>query len=154
MGETPGYVPPDADQAEVESERLGNVLVLVRAIYRVEAVAMTVEQLLEAGQAIDSMVQAIPGRERRVINARYGLETGIAQTYKDIGVSMKKTAETARVLRHRGLNHLTHPSLRGALDRIVLPNNPAISLNGMEFGDHSFAFKRPPPRDEFRELSR
>ena len=61
---------------------------------------------VEAAAVLDSLT----GRERRVLQLRFGLEDGRARTLEDVGRELNVTRERIRQIEAKALTKLRHPS--------------------------------------------
>jgi len=72
-------------------------------------------------QAVHDLVRRLPRRLRRVVVARYGLDSAPPLSYAQIGVSSGRSGERARQLHSEALVWMRHPAysqtLRGLLER-------------------------------------
>jgi RNA polymerase primary sigma factor len=59
---------------------------------------------------IDSVLQTLPGRERRVLELRFGLADGKPRTLEEVGREFGITRERIRQIEAKTLSKLRHPS--------------------------------------------
>jgi RNA polymerase primary sigma factor len=75
-------------------------------------------QLLK--EQVAAVLNSLTGRERRVLQLRFGLENGRARTLEEVGKEFKVTRERIRQIEAEALRKLRHPSrsrkLRGYLE--------------------------------------
>jgi RNA polymerase primary sigma factor len=75
-------------------------------------------QLLK--EQVAAVLDSLTGRERRVLQLRFGLEDGRARTLDEIGKEFNVTRERIRQIEAKALRKLRHPSrsrkLRGYLE--------------------------------------
>jgi len=65
-------------------------------------------QLLK--EQVATVLNSLTGRERRVLQLRFGLEDGRARTLEEIGKEFHLTRERIRQIEERALRKLRHPS--------------------------------------------
>ena len=56
------------------------------------------------------MLDSLTGRERRVLQLRFGLEDGRARTLEEVGKEFNVTRERIRQIEAKALRKLRHPS--------------------------------------------
>jgi RNA polymerase primary sigma factor len=75
-------------------------------------------QLLK--EQVAAVLDSLTGRERRVLQLRFGLEDGQARTLEEVGKEFNVTRERIRQIEAKALRKLRHPSrsrkLRGYLE--------------------------------------
>jgi RNA polymerase sigma factor RpoD-like protein len=75
-------------------------------------------QLLK--EQVEAVLDSLTGRERRVLQLRFGLEDGRARTLEEVGKEFNVTRERIRQIEAKALRKLRHPSrarkLRGYLE--------------------------------------
>ena len=75
-------------------------------------------QLLK--EQVEAVLDSLTGRERRVLQLRFGLEDGRARTLEEVGKEFKVTRERIRQIEGQALRKLRHPSrsrkLKGYLE--------------------------------------
>jgi RNA polymerase primary sigma factor len=95
--------------------RLGDLIEDRAAVVPAEAAA---HQLLK--EQVVAVLDSLTGRERRVLQLRFGLEDGRARTLEEIGTEFHVTRERIRQIEAKALRKLRHPSrsrkLRGYLE--------------------------------------
>jgi RNA polymerase primary sigma factor len=100
---------------EDEDVRLGDLIEDPRAISPAEAAW---QQLLK--EQVEAVMGSLTGRERRVLNLRFGLGDGRPRTLEEVGQSFGITRERVRQIEAEALRKLRHPSrsrkLRGFLE--------------------------------------
>jgi RNA polymerase primary sigma factor len=103
---------PVGDEAD---RTLGDFIEDTAAPVPAEAAA---RQLLK--EQVAAVLQSLNGRERRVLELRFGLEDGRARTLEEVGREFNLTRERIRQIEARALRKLRHPSrsrkLKGYLD--------------------------------------
>ena len=99
---------------EEEDALLGDFIEDTRAIAPLDAAS---QQLLR--EQIETVLDSLTGRERRVLVLRFGLEDGHARTLEEVAKSFGLTRERIRQIEAHALRKLRHPSrsrkLRGYL---------------------------------------
>jgi RNA polymerase primary sigma factor len=60
---------------------------------------------------LDKTLEALPERERRIIEMRFGLDDGYSRTLEEVGVELGLTRERIRQLEKEALAKLRHPKL-------------------------------------------
>lgn len=60
---------------------------------------------------LEKTLEALPARERRIIELRFGLEDGYCRTLEEVGVELGLTRERIRQLEKEALAKLRHPKL-------------------------------------------
>jgi RNA polymerase primary sigma factor len=65
-------------------------------------------QLLK--EQVEAVLDSLTGRERRVLQLRYGLEDGRARTLEEVGKEFNVTRERIRQIEAKALRKLRHPS--------------------------------------------
>ena len=63
------------------------------------------------------MLDSLTGRERRVLQLRFGLEDGRARTLEEVGKEFNVTRERIRQIEAKALRKLRHPSRSAASSR-------------------------------------
>jgi RNA polymerase primary sigma factor len=100
---------------EEEDSHLGDFIEDRGALAPAEAA--TNQQLKEQ---IEAVLDSLTGRERRVLQLRFGLEDGRARTLEEVGKDFHVTRERIRQIEAQALRKLRHPSrsrkLRGYLE--------------------------------------
>ena len=66
-------------------------------------------QKMLSSQIIESMIESLSPREKRVLDLRYGLEDGISYTLEKIGQKLGVTRERVRQLERQALRRLRNP---------------------------------------------
>ena len=64
---------------------------------------------INAARNIDDAIAKLTSREQKVINMRYGLETGYPETLEEVGKELGVTRERARQIEAKALRKLRHP---------------------------------------------
>ena len=95
----------DAPIGEEEDSRLGDFIEDRGAVAPAEAAS---HQLLKEQMA--AVLDSLTGRERRVLQLRFGLEDGRARTLEEIGKEFNVTRERIRQIEAKALRKLRHPS--------------------------------------------
>jgi RNA polymerase primary sigma factor len=76
------------------------------------------DQLLK--EQVEAVLDSLTGRERRVLQLRFGFEDGRARTLEEVGKEFNVTRERIRQIEEKALRKLRHPSrsrkLRGYLE--------------------------------------
>ena len=57
-----------------------------------------------------AVLDSLNGRERRILQLRYGLEDGRARTLEEVGKEFNVTRERIRQIEGKALRKLRHPS--------------------------------------------
>jgi RNA polymerase sigma factor RpoD-like protein len=100
---------------EDEDSHLGDFIADRRALAPAEAASY---QLLK--EQVEAVLDSLTGRERRVLQLRFGLEDGRVRTLEEIGKEFSVTRERIRQIEAKALRKLRHPSrsrkLRDYLD--------------------------------------
>ena len=95
----------DKPMGEEEDSRLGDFIEDHGAIAPAEAVS---HQLLK--EQVEAVLDSLTGRERRVLQLRFGLEDGRARTLEEVGKEFNVTRERIRQIEAKALRKLRHPS--------------------------------------------
>jgi RNA polymerase primary sigma factor len=90
---------------EEEDARLGDFIEDTEAIAPLEAAT---NQLLK--EQLDAVMDSLTGRERRVLELRFGLADGRARTLEEVGRDFGITRERIRQIEAHALRKLRHPS--------------------------------------------
>ena len=85
--------------------QLGDLIEDRSAVVPAEAAA---QQLLK--EQVAAVLDSLTGRERRVLQLRFGLEDGRARTLEEIGTEFHVTRERIRQIEAKALRKLRHPS--------------------------------------------
>jgi RNA polymerase primary sigma factor len=100
---------------EEEDSHLGDLIEDTDAVAPLEAAT---QQLLR--EQVESVLESLNGRERRVLELRFGLADGRARTLEEVGKEFGATRERVRQIEAIALRKLRHPSrsrkLRGYMD--------------------------------------
>ncbi len=100
---------------EEEDSHLGDFIEDRGALAPAEAAS---HQLLK--EQVEAVLDSLTGRERRVLQLRFGLEDGRARTLEEVGKEFNVTRERIRQIEAKALRKLKHPSrsrkLRSFLD--------------------------------------
>jgi RNA polymerase primary sigma factor len=100
---------------EEEDSHLGDLIEDTDAVAPLEAAT---QQLLR--EQVESVLESLNGRERRVLELRFGLADGRARTLEEVGKEFGVTRERVRQIEAIALRKLRHPSrsrkLRGYMD--------------------------------------
>ena len=59
---------------------------------------------------MESVLEGLTGRERRVLQLRFGLEDGRTRTLEEVGREFNVTRERIRQIEAKALRKLRHPS--------------------------------------------
>jgi RNA polymerase primary sigma factor len=90
---------------EEENSHLGDFIEDRGALAPAEAAS---QQLLK--EQVAAVLDSLTGRERRVLQLRFGLEDGRARTLEEIGKEFNVTRERIRQIEAKALRKLRHPS--------------------------------------------
>ena len=90
---------------EEEDSHLGDFIEDRGALATAEAAS---HQLLK--EQVESVLDSLTGRERRVLQLRFGLEDGRARTLEEVGKEFNVTRERIRQIEAKALRKLRHPS--------------------------------------------
>jgi RNA polymerase sigma factor RpoD-like protein len=100
-----GPVSLDAPIDEEEDSHLGDFIEDPAALAPAEAAT---HQLLK--EQVAAVLGSLTGRERRVLQLRFGLEDGRARTLEEVGKEFNVTRERIRQIEAKALRKLRHPS--------------------------------------------
>jgi RNA polymerase primary sigma factor len=95
----------DKPMGEEEDSRLGDFIEDSSALAPAEAAS---HQLLK--EQVEAVLDSLTGRERRVLQLRFGLEDGRARTLEEVGKEFNVTRERIRQIEAKALRKLRHPS--------------------------------------------
>jgi RNA polymerase primary sigma factor len=95
----------DKPIGQEEDSRLGDFIEDREALAPAEAAS---HQLLK--EQVESVLDSLTGRERRVLQLRFGLEDGRARTLEEVGKEFNVTRERIRQIEAKALRKLRHPS--------------------------------------------
>jgi RNA polymerase sigma factor RpoD-like protein len=95
----------DKPMGEEEDSRLGDFIEDRGALAPAEAAS---HQLLK--EQVEAVLDSLTGRERRVLQLRFGLEDGRARTLEEVGKEFNVTRERIRQIEAKALRKLRHPS--------------------------------------------
>ena len=95
----------DTPIGEEENKTLGDFIEDPTALAPAEAAA---RRLLKEHVAV--VLESLTGRERRVLQLRFGLEDGRARTLEEVGKEINVTRERIRQIEAKALRKLRHPS--------------------------------------------
>ncbi|MFI5258774.1 MAG: sigma-70 family RNA polymerase sigma factor, partial [Candidatus Limnocylindrales bacterium] len=90
---------------EEEDAHLGDFIEDRGALAPADAAA---RQLLK--EQVAAVLNSLSGRERRVLQLRFGLEDGRARTLEEVGKEFNLTRERIRQIEEKALRKLRHPS--------------------------------------------
>src|SRR6186997_834185 len=90
---------------EEEDSHLGDFIEDRGALAPAEAAS---NQLLK--EQVEAVLDSLTGRERRVLQLRFGLEDGRARTLEEVGKEFNVTRERIRQIEAKALRKLRHPS--------------------------------------------
>jgi RNA polymerase sigma factor RpoD-like protein len=90
---------------EEEDSHLGDFIEDRGALAPAEAAS---HQLLK--EQVENVLDSLTGRERRVLQLRFGLEDGRARTLEEVGKEFNVTRERIRQIEAKALRKLRHPS--------------------------------------------
>src|SRR5213592_3548616 len=90
---------------EEEDSHLGDFIEDRGALAPAEAAS---HQLLK--EQVEAVMDSLTGRERRVLQLRFGLEDGRARTLEEVGKEFNVTRERIRQIEAKALRKLRHPS--------------------------------------------
>ena len=97
---------------EEEDSHLGDFIEDRGALAPAEAAS---HQLLK--EQVEAVLDSLTGRERRVLQLRFGLEDGRARTLEEVGKEFNVTRERIRQIEAKALRKLRHPSRSRASSR-------------------------------------
>ncbi len=100
-----GPVSLDTPIGEQEDSHLGDFIEDRGALAPAEAAT---NQLLK--EQMSAVLDSLTGRERRVLQLRFGLEDGRARTLEEVGKEFNLTRERIRQIEAKALRKLRHPS--------------------------------------------
>ena len=69
-----------------------------------------VHQVERVPRQVEAVLDSLTGRERRVLQLRFGLEDGRARTLEEVGKEFNVTRERIRQIEAKALRKLRHPS--------------------------------------------
>src|SRR5664280_2135344 len=95
----------DVPVGEEEDSRLGDFIEDTAVLAPAEAAA---NRLLK--KQVAAVLDSLTGRERRVLQLRFGLEDGRARTLEEVGKEFNVTRERIRQIEAKALRKLRHPS--------------------------------------------
>jgi RNA polymerase primary sigma factor len=95
----------DTPVGEEEDRTLGDFIEDPTALAPAEAAS---KQLLK--EQVGAVLESLNGRERRVLQLRFGLEDGRARTLEEVGKEFNLTRERIRQIEAKALRKLRHPS--------------------------------------------
>jgi RNA polymerase primary sigma factor len=95
----------EAPIGEEEDSRLGDFVEDASALAPAEAAS---HQLLR--EQMESVLDSLSGRERRVLQLRFGLDDGRSRTLEEVGKEFGVTRERIRQIEAKALRKLRHPS--------------------------------------------
>jgi RNA polymerase primary sigma factor len=95
----------DKPIGQEEDSRLGDFIEDRGALAPAEAAS---HQLLK--EQVEAVLDSLTGRERRVLQLRFGLEDGRARTLEEVGKEFNVTRERIRQIEAKALRKLRHPS--------------------------------------------
>jgi RNA polymerase primary sigma factor len=95
----------DKPLGEEEDSRLGDFIEDATALAPAEAAT---QQMLK--EQVEAVLDSLTGRERRVLQLRFGLEDGRARTLEEVGKEFNVTRERIRQIEAKALRKLRHPS--------------------------------------------
>jgi RNA polymerase primary sigma factor len=95
----------DVPVGEEEDSRLGDFIEDTAVLAPAEAAA---NRLLK--KQVAAVLDSLTGRERRVLQLRFGLEDGRARTLEEVGKEFNLTRERIRQIEAKALRKLRHPS--------------------------------------------
>ena len=98
-------VPLETPIGEEEDSHLGDFIEDRGALAPAEAAS---HQLLK--EQVEAVLDSLTGRERRVLQLRFGLEDGRARTLEEVGKEFNVTRERIRQIEAKALRKLRHPS--------------------------------------------
>ena len=116
---------------EEEDSHLGDFIEDRGALAPAEAAS---HQLLK--EQVEAVLDSLTGRERRVLQLRFGLEDGRARTLEEVGKEFNVTRERIRQIEAKALRKLRHPSREPQ----------AQGLPGVEVGSAPLNGVAPQPR--------
>ena len=99
---------------EEEDSHLGDFIEDRGALAPAEAAS---HQLLK--EQVEAVLDSLTGRERRVLQLRFGLEDGRARTLEEVGKEFNVTRERIRQIEAKALRKLRHPSRSKRLKAFV-----------------------------------
>jgi RNA polymerase primary sigma factor len=95
----------EAPIGEEEDSRLGDFVEDAAAVAPAEAAS---HQLLR--EQMENVLDSLSGRERRVLQLRFGLDDGRSRTLEEVGKEFGVTRERIRQIEAKALRKLRHPS--------------------------------------------
>jgi RNA polymerase primary sigma factor len=95
----------DRPVGEEDDSRLGDFIEDRSAVAPAEAAT---QQLLH--EQVSAVLDSLTGRERRVLQLRFGLDDGRARTLEEVGKEFNVTRERIRQIEAKALRKLRHPS--------------------------------------------
>jgi RNA polymerase primary sigma factor len=95
----------DTPVGDEEDKTLGDFIEDTAATAPAEAAANRLLKL-----QIAAVLESLTGRERRVLQLRFGLEDGRARTLEEVGKEFNVTRERIRQIEAKALRKLRHPS--------------------------------------------
>jgi RNA polymerase primary sigma factor len=95
----------EAPIGEEEDSRLGDFVEDAGALAPAEAAS---HQLLR--EQMENVLDSLSGRERRVLQLRFGLDDGRSRTLEEVGKEFGVTRERIRQIEAKALRKLRHPS--------------------------------------------
>jgi RNA polymerase primary sigma factor len=90
---------------EEEDSHLGDFIEDRAALAPADAAS---HQLLK--EQVEAVLDSLSGRERRVLQLRFGLEDGRSRTLEEVGKEFNVTRERIRQIEAKALRKLRHPS--------------------------------------------
>jgi RNA polymerase primary sigma factor len=95
----------DTPIGEEEDATLGDLVAAPAALAPDAAAASQLRR-----EQIEAVLDSLTGRERRVLQLRFGLEDGRARTLEEVGTEFGVTRERIRQIEAKALHKLRHPS--------------------------------------------
>jgi RNA polymerase primary sigma factor len=96
---------------EEDDSHLGDFIPDEKALAPADAAA---HQMLR--EQVDGVLESLTERERRVLELRFGLDTGRSRTLEEVGKEFGVTRERIRQIEAKALRKLRHPSRRKKLE--------------------------------------
>ena len=99
---------PHRDRRSARAAVSSSVLMHLRPPCVLQPYEAAAHQLLK--EQVAAVLGSLTGRERRVLQLRFGLEDGRARTLEEVGKEFNVTRERIRQIEAKALRKLRHPS--------------------------------------------